>query len=60
MTSTVTSAIVANTPAGDGPTSNQMTNAAIASAITIGTNTPATRSASCWIGALVAWASSTN
>src|SRR5438445_2345828 len=35
-------------------------NAAIASAITIGTNTPATRSASCWIGAFVAWASSTS
>ena len=46
MMSTVTSATVANTRAGSGPTSNQSTNAAIARARTTGTNTPATRSES--------------
>ena len=42
MISTVTSATVENTIAGAGPKSNHATNAAIARAITIGTNTPAT------------------
>jgi len=49
MIKTVTNATVAKTSArtcGAGPRSNQATNAAIAMAITIGTNTPATRSAS--------------
>ena len=49
MISTDTNATVAKMTAracGSGPTSNHTTNAAIASAITIGTNTPATRSAS--------------
>jgi hypothetical protein len=45
MISTVTSAIVAKSTAGCGPTSNQTTNAAIAIAMTTGTKTPATRSA---------------
>ena len=45
MIRTVTSAIVAKRRAGSGPTSNHTTKAAIARAMTIGTNTPATRSA---------------
>ena len=63
MIKTLTNATVANTTArasGGGPKSNQPTKAAMASAMTIGTNTPATRSASFWIGALVACASSTS
>jgi len=60
MISTVTSAMVEKSTAGSGPKSNHATNAVMASAITIGTNTPATRSASRWIGALVDCASSTS
>jgi len=60
MMSTVTSATVEKTNAGCGPKSNQITNAAIAVAITIGTNTPATWSARRWMGAFVACASSTS
>ena len=60
MISTVMRATVAKIAAGCGPRSNQITNAPIASAITIGTNTPATRSARRWIGALVACAASTS
>ena len=59
MMSTVTSATVAKITAGGGPKSNHTTNAASATTRTIGTNTPAMRSASPWIGALPAWASST-
>ncbi len=59
MMSTVTSATVAKMTAGAGPKSNHATNAAMAMTITTGTNTPAMRSASPWIGALPACASST-
>ena len=52
--------MVENSTAGSGPTSNHTTNAAIAQAITIGTNTPATRSANRWTGALPDCASSTS
>ncbi len=45
--------------AGPGPRSYQATNVAIATSITSGTNTPATRSASRSIGAFDAWASRT-
>ena len=60
MMSTVTRVTVEKTSAGCGPKSNQMTKAAIAIAITMGTNTPATWSARRWIGAFVACASSTS
>ena len=58
--STVTRAIVENSMAGSGPKSNHATNAVMARAITIGTNTPATWSASRWMGALLDCASSTS
>ena len=45
---------------GSGPTTNHTTKATIATAITMGTKTPATWSASRWIGALVPCAASTS
>ena len=60
MIRTVMSATVEKTSAGSGPKSNHAMNAAMAMAITIGTNTPATWSAKRWIGAFVDCASSTS
>ena len=60
MMSTDTNTTVAYTSAGAGPMSNQITKAAMARAITTGTNTAAMRSASRWTGARLPCASSTS
>ena len=57
MTSTATAASTA-LPASP-PMPNQRPKVRAAMPSTTGTNTPAMRSARCWMGALVAWASST-
>ena len=58
MISTATAAVKANVAVS--PVPSQKPSVAAASAITIGTNTPETRSASRWTGALPVWASSTS
>ena len=55
MISTATAAVKAN--AGDSPVPSQKPRVAAAKAITVGTNTAATRSARRCTGALPAWAS---
>jgi hypothetical protein len=59
ITRTVTSATVAYTTTGDGPSTHHTRKATMATAITMGTNTPATLSARRCAGALVPCASST-
>jgi hypothetical protein len=60
MMSTDTALTSPRVSAGSGPRSNHTTNAPMAMKMTTGTKSPATRSASRWIGALEAWASRTS
>src|SRR5439155_1063975 len=56
ITRTATALVSARRPAGSGPRSHHETNVSAAITRTTGTKTPATRSASRWIGAREPWA----
>src|SRR5439155_16634434 len=60
ITRTATALVSARRPAGSGPRSHHETNVSAAITRTTGTKTPATRSASRWIGAREPWASATS